>query len=229
MPHSDLVIQGRIPVRVRVELPDAEPPPSGFPFALCLHGYGESAASFAERLALPEAGFARVFLDAPSEVVVGKGDERRIGRSWYAYTGDQPAFLESLERAEGFVVDAMECIVAGSPLDPRRAVMIGYSQGGYLGSWMAFRHRSRFAGLVAISCRVKTEVLDDEIAAATGYPVLVVHGERDPATAFEPQARSVGVLESAGVDVNFHVHDGGHGIRRAVLPVIADFVEASLA
>ncbi len=212
-----------------VERPAGEAPASGWPFVLALHGYGDSGDRLAARLerldALP---FVRLYPSAPFDVVVGPAEARRLGHSWYGYDGDQAAFRRSLEKAEAALLAFVDDAVARYGLDGTRGAVVGYSQGGYLGSFVALRSRARFRALVAISCRIKVEALRDEIAAAHDYPVLAVHGERDEATRVEGQARAVDELVAAGVRARLLRHAGGHGIRRDTVTEIASFLTGAV-
>jgi phospholipase/carboxylesterase len=212
-----------------LRLPDAEAPAGGFPVLLGLHGFGEDGGAMEERLAALEgAPYARLFPDAPFPVEIREEAGSRIGSAWYQYTGDQPAFMRALEFAEGYLRSVLEEAARAHPIDPRRVVILGYSQGGYLASVAAFRDRARYRGLVAVACRIKTEALDQEIGAARGYPVLVVHGERDRHTPADRQREAVAVLMEHGVSATLHVHEGGHRFRTELVPSIDEFVRRQI-
>jgi phospholipase/carboxylesterase len=213
----------------RIELPAGDPPPAGFPFLLGLHGYSEHAGVMAARLAVDGTPpYARVFPSGPTVVEVGEGDARRTGHSWYVYTGDQAAFRRELEAGEAMLTAFVRDVAARHGLDPTRGVLAGYSQGGYLGSFVALRNREVFRGLVAIACRVKHEALTDVLPAAAGYPVLGLHGERDRATKPAPQAESFAALRSHGLDAELVLHPGGHRLPPTEAPRVDAFVRQVL-
>ncbi len=226
-------VEGTVPFTTapayRLELPDAEPPSAGFPVLLALHGFSDDGARLRARLSgLFPAPYAVLLPDGPYPVVVRAADPPRVGRSWYSYTGDQAAFREALAVTGGHVERVLAAAAEAHRLDLSRVVVLGYSQGGYLGSWLALAHPERYRGLVSISCRVKVEVLGDGLARARGFPVLVLHGAKDEAVKLEPQRESVARLEEAGVDVTLDVHDGGHGLKRSLAPTIDAFVRRAL-
>jgi predicted esterase len=213
--------------RFTLALPAGPPPAGGFPLLVCLHGFGETGSMLAGRLAgLDAAPYARLFPDAPFPVEVREADAVRIGASWYQYTGDQPRFLEALAFAEAYVEEAVRTAAEGRPVDRSRAALLGYSQGGYLAGMAALGRRDRWRGLVGVACRVKTEALSLE--GARGYPVLLIHGERDRHTAADRQREAHEALLRAGVDSTFHVHEGGHGFRSDLAPMIDAFVRRVL-
>lgn len=212
-----------------VERPPGDAPAGGWPFVLALHGYGDSGDRLAARLGgLDALPFVRLYPSAPFDVVVGPADARRLGCSWYGYDGDQVAFRRALEKAEAALLAFVDDAVGRYGLDGTRGAVVGYSQGGYLGSFVALRARERFRALVAISCRIKVEALRDEIADARDYPVLAVHGERDAATRIDGQARAVDELVAAGVCARLLRHAGGHGIRRDSVNEIASFLAGAV-
>lgn len=213
----------------RLALPVTAPSAAGHPILLALHGFGEDAARFAARLA-PLAGgpYALLVPDGPFPVELREEEGARIGRAWYQYDGDAATFERALRWGAAHLERLLEAVARIHPLDAQRVVLLGYSQGGYLGSVAALRDRARYRGLIAIATRVKSEILREELAKAQGYPVLALHGERDRATPLEPQRRSLQELHDAGLAVELHTHPGGHGFRSELLPAIDAFVRRVL-
>src|SRR5690606_21093629 len=121
----------------RIELPDTPPPPEGFPVLLALHGHGDDGGRLGARLAgLLPAPYAVLFPDGPYPVEVRQAPPPRVGCSWYAYSGDQDAFLAALETAGDHLERVLAAAAAEHGLDRARVAVLGYSQGGYLGSWL---------------------------------------------------------------------------------------------
>ena len=158
--HGEDAAPGRL--RYRLELPDGSAPGGGFPFLLALHGRGESRDILAGRMAADHPlPYARLFPSGPIFVAGGTGDPPGEGFSWYDYDGDQARFLRALEEGEERLLDFVAFVARQHGLDPGRGALLGYSQGGYLGSFVALRNRTIFRGLVAVACRVKHEVLGE--------------------------------------------------------------------
>ncbi|HKE00756.1 MAG TPA: hypothetical protein VKE69_07095 [Planctomycetota bacterium] len=225
---------GSIPVswssRWSLALPGGARPSSGWPVLVALHGFGDDGEILARRLVgLDDAPYARLFPDGPFPVDRRDAKPPRIGRTWYAYDGGQPAFLEALAFASAHVERALEIAADEHALDRSRSVLLGYSQGGYVAGVAAIRGASRWRGLVAIACRIKTEALADDLPRARGFPVLVLHGRDDDGVALDRQLAAAHVLEEHGLAVEVHVHDGGHGLRRSLTPRIDAFVRRTLS
>jgi predicted esterase len=154
--------------------------------------------------------------------------EGRIGASWYAYDGDQDRFRAELLRTEAIVLGLLDGVESEQGLRPRARVLMGFSQGGYCGSWIALRHPDRFSGLIVSGARVKTEFLRDEIraAAASGFRALLLHGRRDASVLPEAAERSRAELAAGGVETESRSFDAGHSLGREQVAAMADWLEA---
>lgn len=192
------------------------------PLVVCLHGIRMSEDFFALLLrGLFDLPFRFVCLRGfhPAPPVPGQS----VGASWYDYDGDQEAFRAELEQAERRIREAIIGLEAERGLRPRARVMLGFSQGGYCGSFVALRGLDLFSGLVVSGARVKTEFLEREIKAAgsAGFRTLLLHGDGDTAVPIEAAERSEAALRTAGVNVTFERFDSGHSIGRSQIASIA--------
>ena len=154
--------------------------------------------------------------------------EGRVGASWYAYDGDQERFRREMEKGEALVLALLDEVERSQGLAPRARVLLGFSQGGYLGAWMALRHPERFHGMVVSGARVKTEWLAEEMprAARLGFAALLCHGTRDRAVKPEAAATSRDALAAAGVEVDLRMFEAGHSIGREQVAAIAEWLTA---
>jgi phospholipase/carboxylesterase len=180
-------------------------------FALLLQGILEKPV----RLLLPRA---------PHPVPGLDGD--RAASSWYDYDGNQPRFLEELGRTEALVLEAAAGVERELDLTPRRRYVVGFSQGGYCGSYLALRHPEVFAGMAIVGARVKTEVLEEEIprAAAAGFRALLCHGRQDASVRPEAAERSREGLAAGGMEVELRWFDSGHTLGRRQAAAIGDWL-----
>jgi phospholipase/carboxylesterase len=134
------------------------------------------------------------------------------GPSWYDYDGDQEHFRTALARAETSLMQLLQRIESEEQLAPRRRVLLGFSQGGYCGSWIALRNSDRFSGMVVSAARVKVEFLGDAIrrAGEGGFTALLCHGRNDRAVRLEAAESSRNALTTGGVQTTLHTFDSGH-------------------
>ena len=133
-----------------------------------------------------------------------------IGYAWYLYRGDQAEFREHLLRSESYLLRLLDQVAEDHPIDPRRSVLLGFSQGGYLAGFMALRHPERFGGLVLASSRLKHEFLEKELQSGDLPHTLFLHSEEDPALPWPRVKEGAALLENAGGDVETYLHNQGH-------------------
>jgi predicted esterase len=133
-----------------------------------------------------------------------------------------------MERAEATVLALADDAERVQGLTPRARVVLGFSQGGYLGAWMALRRPERFHGMVVSGARVKAEWLAGEMrrAARTGFTALLCHGVRDTAVRPEAAFRSRDALAAAGVAVELRMFESGHSIGREQVAAIGAWLTA---
>lgn len=181
----------------------AEP---GLPFVMALHGWGMSERSF-ERWLRPgvERGGASWWI--PRGVLPCEVRQRRIGYGWYVFDGDQAALRESMDEARAYLAGLAD--MARRALRPSSVTLLGFSQGAYLGSYVALSRPDLFDAFVCCCGRPKAEFIDD-LVAARRVRVLVQTGRDDEAMSPELIAKGVGPLRAAGLAVDERSYAAGH-------------------
>lgn len=197
-------------------VPPGPPPEGGWPLVLALHGMGMSGRMLAlimNDLLEPRAAY--LFPDGVYPYEIRKADRIRIGYAWYLYDGTEPLFRRTLERTEAHLLGLLDAVAAHTPTDRARTFLLGYSQGAYTGYFVALRNHARFAGLVAIAGRMKEEFVAEHLAAAsTHLPVLILHGEQDPAVLFDRARATHDTLVRHGFPVEMRSFAKGHELGR---------------
>jgi predicted esterase len=226
-----MIVRGRHAVSIDMawRLDGAAEDPEA-PLVLCLHGMGMDEDSFAPLLQrLHDRPWAFLTPRGPYPVEVRR--EGRIGASWYAYDGDQERFRAELLRTEAIVLDLLRAVEGAQGLRPRARALMGFSQGGYCGSWIALRNPDLFSGLIVSGARVKTEFLRDEIRAAApgGFRALLLHGSRDASVLPEAAERSRAELEAGGVTAELRSFDAGHSLGRDQATAMGEWLERRFA
>jgi phospholipase/carboxylesterase len=196
------------------------------PLVLALHGMGMDEDKFAALVAPLFALPIRVLVPRGPFPVEVRG-EGRIGASWYAYDGDQERFRRELVRTERVLLDLLRTVEAAHGLAPRPRFLLGFSQGGYCGAFLAIRHPEIFRGMVISGARVKTEFLEEDMraAAAAGFRALLCHGRRDRAVPLEAAERGLAALRSAGIESALETFDAAHSLGSAQVASIARWIE----
>ena len=86
------------------------------------------------------------------------------------------------------------------------------------------------AGILAMSGFIPTvEGWEPELATRTELPVFITHGAHDPVISVEFARDARARLESAGLSVSYHEHDGGHHLDPRTIPLMADWVAERVA
>lgn len=182
-----------------------------WPLVVALHGMGMTAPEFAGLLAPLRSLPTLLFVpEGVHPYEIRSGEQRRIGRAWYLYTGDDDAFVRSMEKS-GRHLEALVARVGKShPVDRSKVFLLGFSQGGYFAGYWAVRHSRRFCGAVVVGARVKDEVLERQMRRPGDLKLLLLHGRKDRAVPFAYAERSFAALESAGFEVTLKAYEQGH-------------------
>ncbi len=183
-----------------------------FPTLVALHGWGASAHDLLGLSPLLHGGRALVLCpQGPGRVPIGDGLE---GYGWFPITPGSPPdpmeFAKGAAALRAFLDQALERY----PVDRRKLVLLGFSQGGVMGYDLFLREPERFAGLAALSSWLP-EALARSIprqAAHQGRPVLVQHGTRDPMIDVARARESRDALLPFGVAVTCHEYEMGHEV-----------------
>lgn len=201
--------------------------PATAPLLLCLHGQGQNEDFFATLLrGLHTLPWNILTVRAP----VALGEGREAGYSWYDYDGNQERFRAELQRTDDLLRACLESVEAELGLQPSHRFLLGFSQGGYCGSYVALKNAGRFAGMVISGARVKVEILEDTIhaAAVRGFRALLCHGKRDASVTQEAAESSLAGLRSGGIDAVLQLFDSGHAIGRAQVAAIRDWLQEAV-
>jgi phospholipase/carboxylesterase len=202
-----------------------KPAAGGSHLLVALHGMGEDEVRMEDRLSrLTSLRLAVLVPRAPYPFELRDGERIRIGHAWYQYDGDAARFVASMDEVREYVFPLIDRVARACGTDPRRSIMLGYSQGAYLAYYLALRHPDRFAGVVGIAGRPKDEVLESVLPAARGARVLHLHGESDRVVSAAACRESVEALSAHGIVVDFRVVPGGHEISAAMVDAVAEWL-----
>jgi phospholipase/carboxylesterase len=197
------------------------------PLLLCLHGQGQNEDFFAGLLrGLHELPWNIVSLRAPFAL-----DGRDTGFSWYDYDGNQERFRAELRRTDALLRACLDAIENELGLHPQQRFLLGFSQGGYCGSYVALTNPAVFGGMVISGARVKMEILEGAVrtAAAQGFQALLCHGRRDAAVKLDAAESSLAGLRAGGVQATLQLFDSGHAIGRDQVVAIRRWLADAIA
>ena len=192
------------------------------PLLLALHGYGMHEDLFAILL----QGLSRL----PWNIVTPRAPipiPEKPGMSWYDYDGNQQKFRQELHRTNDLLTSFLHSVEQQQGLAPRHRVLLGFSQGGYCGSYVALQNPQLFNGMVISGARVKVEVLEDviHVAGKTGFRALLCHGKRDESVQLTAAQSSLAGLRDGGIAADLKQFDTGHSVGRTQVAAIRQWLE----
>lgn len=202
------------------------PPGEGpFPCILALHGWGANAHDLIGLAPILHGGGAVVL--SPQGPVAFQIAEGMLGFGWWPLTEsremDPEAFGAAGRAIESFLDEACERY----PIDRRKIVVLGFSQGGVMAYDLVLKDPGRFAGLIALSTWLPDPVNEAVPAQEEleNFPALVIHGSEDPMVPVERGQESRDKLMSRGVNVQYREYEMQHEIRPEALRDIVGWIE----
>lgn len=205
------------------------PPGQGpFPTLIALHGWGASAIDLLGLAPFIAGGrFLTLCPQGPTELEIGPG---ATGYGWFPLVPGQPpdarAFLKASSRLRGFLDEAR----SRYPADPSKVVALGFSQGGMMAIDLVFRAAEQFTGLVVLSSWFP-EILASNLPqtpALEGFPVLMIHGTKDPQIDVELARPSRAVFERFGVELTYVEPAMGHEVSPDALTALVRWLRKNV-
>ncbi|OUU21435.1 MAG: hypothetical protein CBC13_08920 [Planctomycetia bacterium TMED53] len=193
---------------------------------LGLHGMAQDGAYLGRKLEpLLDQGIGLILPSGPYPMEVRGRNGARQGHAWYIFTGDQSAFRASMQRSEADLLDLLHQFKAETNISEVPIDLLGFSQGGYLGGFVALRQPQLFRSCIIASARLKHEFLEAELTYKPGIQVLFLHDKNDPLTKADPVEESQKILERAGVKSSIKWHDDGHSLDTGSVEYLAQWLK----
>ena len=195
-----------------------------FPTILALHGWGASAHDLLGLAPYLHGGQALVLCpQGPFGFEIGPGVR---GYGWFPLGErglDPVEFRKGAAALRAFVDEAL----ARYPVERRKVVVLGFSQGGVMAYDLALREPGRFAGLAALSAWLPKPLSDSIplLPEHAGMPVLVQHGTADPMIEVARARESRDLLAARGVGLTYREYEMGHEIRPEALRDLVGWLE----
>jgi phospholipase/carboxylesterase len=136
---------------------------------------------------------------------------------------------EGMAAARAMMLKLVQELLAATSLPMNKLVLGGFSQGAMITTDVALRLEEPPAALVTMS---GTLLIEDawrpKAAARKGLPVFQSHGRQDPVLRFDAAQLLKQMYEEAGMGVDWHEFDGGHGIPLDVFRALGAFLVRTL-
>jgi phospholipase/carboxylesterase len=199
-----------------------------FPTLFAIHGFGASAQDLLGLAPFLRGGEAQMICPQ-GPVGVGMPDRPGVvvGWAWFPIGGGRPPDASELGRAtralETFFDEALERY----PVDRRKVLLLGFSQGGVMAYDLFLRRPERFAGLAALSSWLPAELAAQAAPgdALKNLPVLVMHGSEDPMIPVERARESRDALLATGVSLSYRELEMGHEISPEALRMLVEWID----
>jgi phospholipase/carboxylesterase len=143
--------------------------------------------------------------------------------------GGPPDIAAILSTRDKLRIFLDEC-VARYPIDPKKLIVLGFSQGGVMAYSLALENPERFAAVAVLS-----SWLPKELAAmlsigdgAKSLPVLVQHGSQDQLIEVARARDSVEALRGLKIPVTYREYEMGHEITPKSLADLSAWLEEAL-
>jgi polyhydroxybutyrate depolymerase len=170
-------------------------PPGPKPLVIALHGAWQPAGVMQRYLDLDKVADREGFI-----VAYPKGLNLLWNDGRATVAGIMPILYP---RDDGrFVVDVLESLEAEGLVDPSRAYLMGFSNGGFLTAFVACRYADRFAAYATMMMTVPVGY-SESCKPARPLPILMMNGTYDPIVPMfgrpTPGARLMSASESAAL------------------------------
>jgi phospholipase/carboxylesterase len=205
------------------------PPGDGpFPTIFALHGWGASAHDLLGLAPFLLRGEALVICpQGATEVPVGPGVP---GYGWFPITEGGPLDPEAFSAAANGLSAFLDEACQRYPVDPRKTVLLGFSQGGVMAYDQALRQPGRYAGLVALSSWLPGSLAEGipKLPEHENWPVFVAHGTEDPMIGIDRARESRDALLPFQVGLTYREYEMGHEIRPESLRDLLEWLESKV-
>jgi phospholipase/carboxylesterase len=205
--------------------------PSGagpHPTILTLHGRGANAFDLLGLAPyLCNGKFLMICPQGPLETPIGPG---AFGYAWYPMSMGAPpdigAILSSREKLQQF----LDACLNRHPIDAKKLVVLGFSQGGVMAYSLALSNPERFAGLAVLSSWLPKELIPELSIreAVQSLPTIVQHGSQDQMIEVQRAQDSVEQLGTLRVPLTYREYDMGHEITPRSLSELSAWLDETV-
>jgi len=196
-----------------------------FPTILLLHGWGASAHDLIGLAPILHGGRAIVL--CPQGPVALQTGPNMVGYGWFPLSQGRPPDPTAIRMAQGLIEIFIDDACERYPVDRSKLVLAGFSQGGFMAYQIALSDPARYAGLLALSSWLPSELAEQITPqpAHAALPTLVIHGSKDPMIPIERAYASRDALLRLKVPTVFREYEMGHEIRPEALREIVGWLE----
>jgi phospholipase/carboxylesterase len=193
------------------------------PTILAMHGWGSNALDLMGLAPYIARGRCLTLCpQGPVEVEIGAVN----GYGWYQLRRGEAPDMEEMGRAADRLMSFLDAALKRYPVDRRKLIVMGFSQGGVMAYNLAIRHPERFAALVALSTWFPEELAEyaGNRDALAQLPTLVQHGRADDMIEITKARESVERLRKLKLPLTYREYDCGHEITVDAIQDLSAFL-----
>jgi len=202
--------------------------PSGvgpYPTILTLHGRGANALDLLGLAPyLCNGKFLMICPQGPLETPIGPD---ALGYAWYPMSMGGPPDIGAILSSRKMLQQFLDTCLQRYPIDAKKLVVLGFSQGGVMAYSLALSSPERFAGLAVLSSWVPKELIA-ELSIKEGVqslPTIIQHGSRDQLIELQRARDSVEQLRALRVPLTYREYDMGHEITPRSLTELSAWLD----
>ena len=212
-----------LPLQYVVKTPTGSAGTAEMPLVVVMHGRGADANDLADIAPMLDgpSGYRFVFPNAPNAWEAAPG--MTFGYTWF---DGLPPDASSLRSARVRLTEFLDAAVKHFPTPAGKVVLAGFSQGALMALDVGLR-RDDLAGIVAMSGALDERDLPD-LAHNKDRRVLIVHGTADEMINVNMARRARRVLESHGLDPEYHEFPMGHHLPPQSMAIVGEFIRRCL-
>jgi len=211
-----------------VELIHTTYEPSGagpYPTILTLHGRGANALDLLGLAPhLCKGKFLMICPQGPLETPIGPD---AFGYAWYPMTMGGPPDIGAILSSRQMLQQFLDSCLQRYPVDAKKLVVLGFSQGGVMAYSLALSSPERFAGMAVLSSWLPKELIP-KLSVKEGVqslPTMMQHGTRDQLIELQRARDSVEQLRTLRVPLTYREYDMGHEITPRGLTDLSAWLE----
>jgi len=200
--------------------------PGPFPTIFALHGWGANAHDLLGLAPLLHGGEALVL--CPQGTVAFPVGGGQYGYGWFPLTPGTAPDPAEFKKGAAALREFVTMATGRYPVDPKRTVVAGFSQGGMMAYELGLREPARFAGVAGLSSWLPPQLAEElpKLPEHEGFPVLVTHGTADTVISVERARESREALRALGVALMYREFNIGHAIDAEVLRVFGNWLKS---
>ncbi len=210
------------PLQYLVAEPDGYDPDRRYPMIILLHGFGAHMGDLAGLShEIDTGGYVYAFPNAPLSMRGG------TGYAWFPFgeAGEDEAAAES----DGLLTEFIKEVLDRYNVEPGRAILGGFSQGGMMTLRVGLSTPDPFSGLVVLSSRLPDP--DGPLDTSPADPpirIFTAHGTLDPIVPVDDARRSRRTLEARGYRPDYREYEMAHQISGDVIDDLVPWIHRVL-